>query len=99
MSGSLETWGDDLWMRDKFGACKRRDMSKLPKLRIKMPHGYDEIYSFEKAKTLFFDWEVMVVVEGQMINSFEDLVKLAGQNPYKNKESLEVTLIPFIAGG
>ena len=74
-------------------------MSKLPELKLKMPHGYEEIRGFEEAKTFLSEWGVLFVVEGQVISSYKELVKLAGQNPYKNKESLEVTLISFIDGG
>lgn len=74
-------------------------MSRLPKLRVKMPDGREEIRGFEEAKTLFSDWQMLVVVEGRLINSYDGLVKLAGQNSYQNKESLKVTLIPLIAGG
>ena len=74
-------------------------MSELPKLRFKTPEGNEEIHSLEEAKSLLFNWGVLVVVEGQLINSYEELVKLAGQNSCMNKESLEVTLIPFIEGG
>lgn len=74
-------------------------MPKLPKLRLKMPDGTEEIRRFEEAKTLLANWGVLFVAEGQVISSYEELVELADRNPYKNKESLEVMLIPFIEGG
>ena len=74
-------------------------MSKLPKLRLKMPDGHEETHRFDKAKPILSEWGVLFVVEGQVINCYEELIKLAGQNSYENKESLEVTVIPFIEGG
>ena len=74
-------------------------MPKLPKLKLKMPEGQEEIHGFEEAKHYLSDWGVLFVVEGQVINSYEELTKLAGQSSYKNKDPLEVMLIPFIEGG
>jgi len=64
-----------------------------------MPQGREEIRGFEEAKTLLSNWGVLVVVEGQVINSYDELVKLAGQDSYKNKEFLKVELLPLIVGG
>jgi hypothetical protein len=74
-------------------------MSKLPKLRLKMPDGQEEVHGFEEAKTYLSDWGVLFVVEGQVISSYEELIELADQSSYKDKEPLEVMLIPSIEGG
>jgi hypothetical protein len=76
-------------------------MSKLPKLKLIMPHKQqaEEIRDFEEAEKFLSNWGMLVVVEGQVINSYQELVKLANQDSYKNKEFLEVTVIPFIEGG
>ena len=76
-------------------------MSKLPKLKLIMPHRQqaEEIRDFEEAEKFLSNWGMLVVVEGQVINSYQELIKLANQDSYKNKEFLEVTVIPFIEGG
>ena len=76
-------------------------MSKLPKLKIKpiFSTGAEaDICDLEQAKNRFdYAYETIVLVEGQVVNSYEELVQIATQ--YQNKEFLEVTLLPFIAGG
>ena len=74
-------------------------MSKLPKLKLIMPTGHDKFREIEEVENFFPDWGMRVLVEGQMVNSYEELVELASQDKYKNKEFLEVTLLPIIVGG
>lgn len=72
-----------------------------PKLRVKVFPGLgEEIREFDSASTLPF-LEVFVFLEGQRVSSYEDFLKLAGQEPYKNKESLEVLVLAtdLIDGG
>jgi hypothetical protein len=78
-------------------------MSKLPKLKIKFRFGYpgEDICELEQAKYRF-DFgggRVLVVVEGQLMNSYDELVQLAAQDDYKDKEFLEVLLLPAVVGG
>jgi hypothetical protein len=78
-------------------------MLELPKLKLKKPFGYpfEEVRDFEQAKYFLFSYgnSALVVVEGQVINSYEELVHLAAQDSYKDKESLEVLLLPTVIGG
>ena len=74
-------------------------MSKLPRLRLKMPNRHEETCSLKEAQNIPSEWGVLFVVDGQIISCYEELVKLAGQNSYKNREYLEVILLPFIDGG
>ena len=78
-------------------------MSRLPKLRLKKPFGYpfEEIRDFEQAQYFLFSYgaSAVVMVEGQVINSYEELVQLATQDCYKDKESLEVVLLPAVVDG
>ena len=69
-------------------------MPKLPKLRVKtFPGGSsEEVYDFEKAKDLPF-LDVFIFAEGQRINSYEELLKLATQDNYRNRDSLEVMVL------
>ena len=78
-------------------------MSRLPKLKLKKPFGYplEEIRDFEQAQYFLFSYgaSAIVIVEGQEINSYEELVQLAAQDRYKDKELLEVELLPAVIGG
>jgi len=77
-------------------------MSKLPKLKIILPFGYapESICDFEEAKhRLFYAPDLLVFVEGHVIYSYEELVQIASQDRYKDKEFLEVVLTHLIDGG
>jgi len=79
-----------------------RKMSKLPKLKVNWGSwGKNvEIYDLEQAKDLpLFNSGTLVVVEDQVINSYEELVQLATEERYKNKESLELLVVAAIGGG
>ena len=79
-------------------------MSKLPRLKLKKPFGYpfEETRDFEQVQYFLFSYgdSAIVLVEGQVVNSYEELLQLAAQDCYKDKESLEVVLLPAaISGG
>ncbi len=76
-------------------------MTKLPKLKVK-GLGWDvskEICDFEQAKYFPFDHDVVIVVEGQVIRSYENLIQLLDQDRNKDKEFLQVMFLPIIVGG
>ena len=83
---------------------------KLPKLKIKKHFGgllqEERIYDFEEARTFLINYwpsehwaGVMVAVEGQLVHSYDELVQLATQERYKDREFIEVGLYPQVAGG
>lgn len=78
-------------------------MSQLPRLKVKTwPYGYlkEEIRDFEQAKEfLNFDSTLLVTVEGQVLVYYDELVRLAAQDDYKDKEFLKVEIVPLMAGG
>ena len=76
-------------------------MSKLPKLKVKRTFGYplEETRDFEQAKYFPFCQHIIIMVENQVINSYEELIQLASQDSYQDKEFLEVTILPLIGGG
>ena len=74
-------------------------MANLPKLKVTKLNGEEEIQDIEKWEKFTFDIGVMVVVEGQGITSYEELLKLASQAPYKDKALLDMRVLPFVAGG
>jgi hypothetical protein len=78
-------------------------MNTLPKLKIKLPSQNEarDICSLEQAKYRF-NWghePFLIVVEGQLVNSFDDLMELAKQDRFKGREFLEVEIQPLLAGG
>ncbi len=71
-------------------------------MKIKLPFGKpsEDICDLEHAKFRFdYGAQNLVMVEGQVVNSYEELLKLAGQDCYKEREFLEVVLLPQVAGG
>ena len=77
-------------------------MSKLPKLKVRRTwNPVEETHDLEQARHLLFSRgaDMLVIVEGQMVNSYEELVQLAAQEPYKDKESLEVVMTPLWPAG
>jgi len=81
-------------------------MSKLPKLKIKAPFAglngsVCELEDFEH-RFNYLDYRsslVFIVVEGKVIRSYEELLHLAEQDPYRNKEFLEVRIVLSVMGG
>ena len=80
-----------------------KSTSEPPKLKITNWHnGYQqiEIRDFEEAKDfLNFDPTFLVTVEGQVLSCYDELVRLATQDIYKDKDCLEVVLLPLLGGG
>ena len=79
-------------------------MSKLPKLKIIGPFRYEggEIHDVEQAKDVLFrtnDIPMLIIVEGQSIHSYQELIQLASQEHNKDKEFLEVEELPIILSG
>jgi len=80
-------------------------MSKLPKLKVKWwsLDGEEEgTFDFEQAKDVIFGnrgWAI-AFAEGEMVRSYEELLRLAAQDKHKNKEVLNITLlVPVVGGG
>ena len=78
-------------------------MSKLPKLKIKNSFGNpsDDICELEQAKHRFFNHpqDILFLVEAQVVSTYEELVKLANRDDYKDREFLQVELLPSLIGG
>jgi hypothetical protein len=77
-------------------------MKRLPKLRVE-GLGWDttnEMCDFDQAR--YFPYEsrdLVIVVEGEVVRSYEDVEALAEHNKHKQKEVLSVKFLPVIAGG
>ncbi len=77
-------------------------MSKLPKLKIKIPVGYpnEDICDLEQARYRFnFNSGAVILVEGQTVKSYEELVQIASKDVYKDREFLQVDLLTELASG
>ena len=61
----------------------------------------EETHDVEQARHLLFDRgaDMLVIVEGQMVSSYEELIQLVEQDNYKDKEALEVVMTPLWPAG
>ena len=78
-------------------------MATLPKLKIVRVPSYpsEEILDLEKARYTLFSYGPVstVVVEGHVISSYGELLDLATQERYKDREFLNVELWDIVEGG
>lgn len=80
-------------------------MPELPKLRVKWwslgSPDVETTCNLEQAKEIVFGNRpaVLVFLEGEMVNSYEELVQLATQERNKGKEVLNVALVVMEIGG
>jgi len=77
-------------------------MARYPKLKV--THWIDgqpdrDIFQFEQARNFFFSHDVLVVVEGTIVRSYEELMELAAGAEHRDKEFLEVRMETIIGGG
>ena len=73
----------------------------MPKLKVD-GLGWDnssELVDFEQARYFPYSEELIITVEDQVVSSYDDLVRLAAGDSYKDKEYLEVVFLPMIVGG
>ncbi len=77
-------------------------MKKLPKLKVE-GLGWDatkEMCDFDQAR--YFPYEsrdLVIVVEGEVVRSYEEIAALAEHEDYRDKVFLDVKFLPVIAGG
>jgi hypothetical protein len=72
----------------------------MPKLLIKVfGDPGEDICDLEEAKYLLSFADRIIVVDGQNIRSYDELVKIASQERYQDQEFIEVVQIPAITGG
>ncbi len=74
-------------------------MSK--KLRIKVPFGHTEsVVDIEEAELWSYDDATgLVVVENQLVRSYDELIALASRKPYQDKEILDAYFVASMTGG
>jgi PDZ domain-containing secreted protein len=72
----------------------------MPKLLIKVfGDPGEDICELEDAKYLLNFADRIIVVDGQGIRSYDELVNIVSQEKYRDQEFIEVVQIPAIAGG
>lgn len=76
-------------------------MSRLPKIKLKLPSGgpIEYLFELEEAGQYLNFNEGIFTVDGRGIQSCEELVIIAAQDKYKNQEFIEVVLLQPIDGG
>jgi hypothetical protein len=79
------------------------EFMKSQKLKIRLPSDNEaqDTCTLEEAVHRF-NWghePFVVVVEGEFVPSFDDLIALSKQDRFKDREFLEVDIQPLLAGG
>ncbi|MDP2931073.1 MAG: hypothetical protein Q8O05_01075 [Chloroflexota bacterium] len=77
-------------------------MANLPKLRIKRAwNPTEEVREMAQARQLLFERgpDMVILVEGQHVRSYEEMVEMVKEAPYKDKDSLEVVITPLWPAG
>jgi hypothetical protein len=76
-------------------------MNNLPKLKVS-GLGWDEVgklIDFQQACYFPFSQDLIITVDGQVVDSYEAMVHLAGAGTWLDKPYLEVVFLPVIVGG
>ncbi len=72
----------------------------MPKILVKVfGDPGEDICELEEARYLFDFANQIIVIDGQNVRSYDELVKIVSQEKYSNQEFVEVVQIPAIAGG
>jgi hypothetical protein len=76
-------------------------MEEHPKLQVKRESRENsaEILDFNQAISLPFGKGYIVVIEGHLVNSYDEFINLCEIGKFKNKEYLDVLILPLIFGG
>jgi hypothetical protein len=72
----------------------------MPKLLIKVfGDPGEDLCELEEAKYFLSFADRIIIVDGQNINSYDELVKIVSQDKYRDQEFIEVIQAPMITGG
>ena len=73
---------------------------QMPKLLIKVfGDPGEDICELEDAKYILDFANRIIVIDGQHIRSYDELVKIASQEKYRHQEFIEVVQVPAVTGG
>ncbi len=56
-------------------------------------------YELEQIKDLLNFDDSMVLIDGQQAHSYNELVQICSDEKHKNRQSIEIVLLPAITGG
>ena len=73
-------------------------MAHLPKIKIKLPSG-EYVFELNEARQYLDFNEGVYMAEGQGIQSFDDIIRIASQDKYKDKEFIVVEWLQVVGGG
>ncbi len=76
-------------------------MDNRPKLKVS-GLGWDfdgEVLEFEQARLFPYGGGALIVAEGIVVGSYEDLEKIVGSASCKSEPFLEIVFLPIIYGG
>lgn len=72
----------------------------MPRLLVKVfGDPGEDIYDLEEARYLFNFANQIVVIDGQNVRSYDELVKIVSQEKYRDQEFIEIVQIPATTGG
>lgn len=76
-------------------------MDGLPRLKVTGLNwnAVEEVVAFKQAQYFPFGSNLIISVEDQVINSFDDLLRLVEREPYRDMEYLKVVFLPVVVGG
>ncbi len=67
-------------------------MPRLPKLIV-------EAVDLDVIRHVFSRGDVLVIVEGQVVDSYDDFIKLYSEEPYTDREFIRIELVHVVTGG
>ncbi len=67
-------------------------MLKLPKLIV-------EDADLEIIRYIFARGDNLVKLDGQLVNSFDDFVKLCSEEPLRSRDSIRIEIVQMLEGG
>ena len=72
----------------------------MPRLLIKVfGDPGEDMCELEEARYLLDFANQIIVVDGQHVRSYDELIKIASQEKYRNQELIEVVQVPAVTGG
>ncbi len=76
-------------------------MAKYPRLKVTGIgwNASEEVREFEQARHFPFTHNVIIMVEGHVIRSYEELLELVKHEHYQDRDFLKVTYLPMLGGG
>ena len=59
----------------------------------------EDVCELEQSEFIFVFTDKTVMIDGRKVGSYDELVRLAGTDEYRNRKFIEVVLLPVVAGG